>query len=37
MNVLLISIACSVAVSVLLKLARKNGIGLAQAVAVRKS
>ena len=34
MNFLLISIACSVAVSVLLKLARKNGIGLAQAVAV---
>ena len=28
MNFLLISIACSVAVSVLLKLARKNGIGL---------
>jgi len=34
MNFLLISIACSVAVSVLLKLARKNGIGLTQAVAV---
>ena len=34
MNFLLISIACSVAVSVLLKLARKNGIVLAQAGAV---
>ena len=34
MHFLIISILCSVSVSVLLKLARRNGVNIAQAVAI---